>query len=202
MKCPRCQHDNPQGARFCEECATPLARACSNCGTALSATAKFCHACAHPINPEVVGSNHHERLRGWCRDGAGTLMPAGVLLMSHSRDTLHRATRSGNSTTASLRQGGLRGARDGKPNGCSYRDYHDAVRNLHARLYLRFCEYAAGERPASPGARRPARIPRSCKPTRPFHHGHGTACQRPAEKPRYLQEDTVGPDRQVERATL
>jgi Double zinc ribbon/Adenylate and Guanylate cyclase catalytic domain len=49
MQCPRCQHDNPQGARFCEECATPLARACSNCGMALSATAKFCHACAHPV---------------------------------------------------------------------------------------------------------------------------------------------------------
>jgi class 3 adenylate cyclase/tetratricopeptide (TPR) repeat protein len=49
MKCSRCQHDNPQGARFCEECATPLARTCSNCGTALSATAKFCHACAHPV---------------------------------------------------------------------------------------------------------------------------------------------------------
>src|SRR5262249_15968848 len=28
---------------------TPLARSCSNCGTALSATAKFCHACAHPV---------------------------------------------------------------------------------------------------------------------------------------------------------
>jgi class 3 adenylate cyclase len=48
MDCPRCQHNNPQGARFCEECATPLARMCSNCGTALSAAAKFCHACAHP----------------------------------------------------------------------------------------------------------------------------------------------------------
>ena len=49
MKRPRGQHDNPQGARFCEECATPLARACSNCRTALSAAAKFCHACAHPV---------------------------------------------------------------------------------------------------------------------------------------------------------
>jgi class 3 adenylate cyclase len=49
MKCPRCQHDNPQGARFCEECATPLARICSNCGTTLSAAARFCHACAHPV---------------------------------------------------------------------------------------------------------------------------------------------------------
>ena len=38
----------PKGARFCEECASPLARTCSNCGTSLSATAKFCHACAHP----------------------------------------------------------------------------------------------------------------------------------------------------------
>ena len=49
MKCPRCEHDNPQAARFCEECAAPLARACSNCGTALSGTAKFCHARAHPV---------------------------------------------------------------------------------------------------------------------------------------------------------
>src|SRR5262245_51558350 len=49
MQCPRCQHENPQGARFCEDCAAPLARTCSNCGTTLSATAKFCHACAHPV---------------------------------------------------------------------------------------------------------------------------------------------------------
>src|SRR5262245_24027891 len=49
MTCPRCQHENPQGARFCEECATPLPRTCLNCGTLLSATAKFCHACAHPV---------------------------------------------------------------------------------------------------------------------------------------------------------
>ncbi|MGH2600464.1 MAG: zinc-ribbon domain-containing protein, partial [Dehalococcoidia bacterium] len=49
MKCPRCAHENPQGARFCEECATPLAGTCANCGKSLSATAKFCHACAHPV---------------------------------------------------------------------------------------------------------------------------------------------------------
>jgi class 3 adenylate cyclase/tetratricopeptide (TPR) repeat protein len=49
MKCPRCAHENPQGAVFCEECAAPLARTCSSCGASLSATAKFCHACAHPV---------------------------------------------------------------------------------------------------------------------------------------------------------
>ena len=53
MKCRRCQHDNPQGARFCEECASPVARACSNCGAAVSASAKFCQACAHPIAAEA-----------------------------------------------------------------------------------------------------------------------------------------------------
>src|SRR5262245_29208474 len=48
MKCARCQHENGPGARFCEECASPLARACASCGTALSPTAKFCPECAHP----------------------------------------------------------------------------------------------------------------------------------------------------------
>ena len=49
MKCPRCQYENRSGAKFCEECATPLARTCSNCGSQLSATAKFCPECAHPV---------------------------------------------------------------------------------------------------------------------------------------------------------
>src|SRR5262245_44391825 len=48
MKCARCQHQNEDGARFCEECAAPLALACVNCGRQLSPTAKFCPGCAHP----------------------------------------------------------------------------------------------------------------------------------------------------------
>ncbi|MGH7301956.1 MAG: adenylate/guanylate cyclase domain-containing protein [Candidatus Rokuibacteriota bacterium] len=48
MKCAQCQHQNEDGARFCEECAAPLALACVNCGRQLSPTAKFCPGCAHP----------------------------------------------------------------------------------------------------------------------------------------------------------
>ena len=48
MKCPRCQHDNETDAKFCEECAAPLPRACAKCGRQLSPTAKFCPECAHP----------------------------------------------------------------------------------------------------------------------------------------------------------
>jgi Double zinc ribbon len=49
MQCPRFQHENRAQAKFCEECAAPLARACSNCRTPLSPTAKFCPECAHPV---------------------------------------------------------------------------------------------------------------------------------------------------------
>src|SRR5713226_1783883 len=48
MKCLRCQHENEAGAKFCEECAAPLARACAKCGRQLSPTAKFCPECANP----------------------------------------------------------------------------------------------------------------------------------------------------------
>ena len=50
MKCSRCQQENEAGAKFCEECAAPLARTCGNCGRQLSATAKFCPECAHPAS--------------------------------------------------------------------------------------------------------------------------------------------------------
>jgi class 3 adenylate cyclase len=49
MKCPRCQHENRPGAKFCEECAAPLAPRCTNCGTQLPAGAKFCFECATPV---------------------------------------------------------------------------------------------------------------------------------------------------------
>ena len=49
MRCPRCQQDNPPQAKFCLECATPLALRCTNCGTQLPAGAKFCFECATPI---------------------------------------------------------------------------------------------------------------------------------------------------------
>src|SRR4051794_14980578 len=53
MKCPKCQHDNIVGAKFCEECAASLAaaRICANCGSEVSATAKFCAQCGYPQKP-------------------------------------------------------------------------------------------------------------------------------------------------------
>jgi class 3 adenylate cyclase len=47
--CSNCGNENRPGAKFCSECATPLATACPNCGTANPPTAKFCSECATPL---------------------------------------------------------------------------------------------------------------------------------------------------------
>jgi class 3 adenylate cyclase/tetratricopeptide (TPR) repeat protein len=49
MKCPKCEHENPVAAKFCEQCATPLARQCANCATEFSAVANFCPQCGYPV---------------------------------------------------------------------------------------------------------------------------------------------------------
>jgi class 3 adenylate cyclase/tetratricopeptide (TPR) repeat protein len=50
MQCPSCHHENTPRAKFCEECATPLARNCAGCGNPISPTAKFCPECGHPAS--------------------------------------------------------------------------------------------------------------------------------------------------------
>src|SRR6516164_3458496 len=51
MECPSCRHDNDIEAKFCEQCAAPLTKACTNCGSPASRTAKFCAQCGHPLQP-------------------------------------------------------------------------------------------------------------------------------------------------------
>ena len=48
MNCPACQHENREGAKFCEECASPLKRTCTGCGSPLRPGAKFCDECGAP----------------------------------------------------------------------------------------------------------------------------------------------------------
>ena len=45
MPCPRCQHENPSGQRFCGECGARLATPCSACGASNPPKQKFCGAC-------------------------------------------------------------------------------------------------------------------------------------------------------------
>jgi hypothetical protein len=50
MKCSRCRQENPLQAKFCLECATPLAPRRTHCGTQLPTGAKFCFECATPVS--------------------------------------------------------------------------------------------------------------------------------------------------------
>ncbi len=49
MKCPDCNAEAPDGARFCNACGTALTRACPNCGEAGPPTARFCAQCGAEI---------------------------------------------------------------------------------------------------------------------------------------------------------
>src|SRR5882724_10272252 len=51
MKCAACGHENREGAKFCRECAAPLADAssCPKCGTPSERGQKFCDSCGHRI---------------------------------------------------------------------------------------------------------------------------------------------------------
>ena len=49
MTCSNCGTENRPGAKFCAECATPLAASCPGCGSANPPGAKFCSECATPL---------------------------------------------------------------------------------------------------------------------------------------------------------
>jgi ribosomal protein L40E len=60
MKCPRCQHENPADAAFCQECGARLETACPSCGTANQLGAKFCKKCGQPVTmtaPAAAGAS-------------------------------------------------------------------------------------------------------------------------------------------------
>ena len=56
MRCPRCQHDNPAGQKFCGECGSRLALACSGCGASNPPGQKFCGECGASLGEAAVKS--------------------------------------------------------------------------------------------------------------------------------------------------
>src|SRR6516165_2747871 len=51
MKCPKCGHENTVEAKFCDQCAAELARACVRCGRPVPTTSNFCAECGYPVKP-------------------------------------------------------------------------------------------------------------------------------------------------------
>ena len=50
MKCPQCQAENPEDAKFCIDCAAPMELLCPNCGAPTPAKGRFCKECAYDLS--------------------------------------------------------------------------------------------------------------------------------------------------------
>ncbi|HEU4438727.1 MAG TPA: adenylate/guanylate cyclase domain-containing protein, partial [Methylomirabilota bacterium] len=50
VRCPRCQSQNREGVRFCEDCGGRLVTVCASCGAELLPEKKFCGSCGSPVN--------------------------------------------------------------------------------------------------------------------------------------------------------
>ena len=49
MKCPKCQFDNPEGLKFCNECGQKLVVKCSSCQAVNQPGSKFCGECGNNL---------------------------------------------------------------------------------------------------------------------------------------------------------
>lgn len=50
MKCPRCQEENPAGAKFCNGCGARLELVCQACSQTNPAGSRFCNDCGKPLD--------------------------------------------------------------------------------------------------------------------------------------------------------
>ena len=51
MTFPRCQHENPDDARFSRVCGSPLGRVCPSCRRVSAPNSCFCTICGHALAP-------------------------------------------------------------------------------------------------------------------------------------------------------
>jgi len=52
MHCSQCQHENREGARFCEACGSQLEVRCPACRNLTRSGAAFCDSCGTPLTQE------------------------------------------------------------------------------------------------------------------------------------------------------
>jgi class 3 adenylate cyclase/tetratricopeptide (TPR) repeat protein len=66
MKCPKCQFDNREGTKFCEECGAKMKLECPECGAEIPLGRKFCGECGEKLDeaqevPKTVSEPEGER---------------------------------------------------------------------------------------------------------------------------------------------
>jgi len=57
MQCPRCQAQNDQDAKFCEDCGARLEAVCPSCGQPVGTGKKFCRSCGASLSLTLAASS-------------------------------------------------------------------------------------------------------------------------------------------------
>jgi class 3 adenylate cyclase/tetratricopeptide (TPR) repeat protein len=62
MKCPKCQFENREEAKFCKECGNKLELTCSSCGHTVHPGSKFCDECGQILaEPKAVPAQDYSQ---------------------------------------------------------------------------------------------------------------------------------------------
>jgi class 3 adenylate cyclase len=64
MRCPHCQQENREGARYCDACGSPLARPCPSCGNLSRPSATFCDQCGASLTGQPAITIPHPVVSG------------------------------------------------------------------------------------------------------------------------------------------
>jgi ribosomal protein L40E len=73
MRCSKCGAINPDGAKFCIECASPFPRRRTSCGTENSPRAKFCLECRKALetaSTELIDTGKFSKSRVLVSEGS------------------------------------------------------------------------------------------------------------------------------------
>jgi DNA-directed RNA polymerase subunit RPC12/RpoP len=64
MQCPKCQTENREGVKFCEQCGAKMELECPHCGAKIPLGSKFCGECGQileqPVEAEATVSSSKE----------------------------------------------------------------------------------------------------------------------------------------------
>ncbi|MBI3800089.1 MAG: AAA family ATPase [Deltaproteobacteria bacterium] len=64
MHCAKCQHENREGARFCEACGSKLELLCPSCGNQVRPGAAFCDNCGTPLTRQSQVPSPRSKVEG------------------------------------------------------------------------------------------------------------------------------------------
>src|SRR5271157_3546884 len=60
MRCSKCGAETREGAKFCNECASPLSAKCAKCGSINKPGARFCDECGAQLAADISKSPIHK----------------------------------------------------------------------------------------------------------------------------------------------